>query len=293
MTAQILDGRALAKTMTGEIAQEVERFQSEHGWAPGIAVVQVGEDPASSWYVKQIAKSFRSTGMRFALHALPEDAAADELTELLRALNADAQTNGIIVQMPLPEQLPQSLVTGTLDPAKDVDGIHPINAGRLMQQSGEAFAPATPAGGMEILRRYGVELRGKHAVMVGRSNIVGRPMALLMLHQHATVTICHSRTPDLAAVTRQGDVLVAAVGRPKIVTGDMIRPGAVVIDFGVNVVDDKLVGDVDTEAAMGVASYITPVPGGTGPMTNVMLMANTLAAAKRQEASVRIDRVGA
>lgn len=285
MTAQILDGRALAKTMTAEIAQEVERFQGEHGWAPGIAVVQVGEDPASSWYVKQIAKSFRSTGMRFAQHALPADARPGDVTDLLCALNADARTNGIIVQMPLPDHLPQSLVTDTLDPAKDVDGIHPINAGRLMQQSGEAFAPATPAGGMEILSRYGVDLRGKHAVMVGRSNIVGRPMALLMLHQHATVTICHSRTPDLGAITRQGEVLVAAVGRPKIITGDMIRPGAVVIDFGVNVIEGTLVGDVDTEAAMEVASAVTPVPGGTGPMTNVMLMANTLSAARRQVAA--------
>ena len=289
MTAEILDGRALAKTMTGEIAQEVERFQGEHGWAPGIAVVQVGEDPASSSYVRQIARSFRSTGMRFEQHALLQEATATELVDLLRALNADPHTNGIIVQMPLPEHLPQTLVADTLNPAKDVDGIHPVNAGRLMQQSGDAFAPATPAGGMEILKRYGIELRGKHAVMVGRSNIVGRPMAMLMLHQHATVTICHSRTADLGAMTRQGEVLVAAVGRPKIITGDMIRPGAVVIDFGANVVDDKLVGDVDTDAAMEVASYVTPVPGGTGPMTNVMLMANTLLAARRQAASGRID----
>lgn len=285
MTAQVLDGRALAKTMSGEIAQAVERFRSAHGWAPGIAVVQVGADPASSWYVKQIDRSFRSAGMRFAQHALPEDATAADLTDLLRSLNADPQTNGIIVQMPLPAHLPQSLVTDTLDPAKDVDGIHPINAGRLMQQSGDYYAPATPAGGMEILKRSSIDLRGKHAVMVGRSNIVGRPMALLMLHQHATVTICHSRTPDLGAVTRQGEILVVAVGRPKVVTGDMIRPGATVIDFGVNVVNDKLVGDVDTEAAMEVAGCVTPVPGGTGPMTNVMLMANTLAAATRQVAA--------
>ena len=289
MAAEILDGRALAKTMVQELTEDTARFESEQGWAPGIAVVQVGEDPASSWYVRQIAKSFRSAGMRFAQHALPEDAVASDLTELLRTLNADLRTNGIIVQMPVPDHLSQSLVTDALDAAKDVDGIHPINAGRLMQQSGDAFVPATPAGGMEILKRYGIELRGKHAVMVGRSNIVGRPMALLMLHQHATVTICHSRTPDLGAVTRQGDVLVAAVGRAKIVTGDMIRPGAVVIDFGVNVVDDKLVGDVDTEAAMKMAGYITPVPGGTGPMTNVMLMANTLSAARRQVASGRVD----
>lgn len=282
MTAHILDGRALAKTMGAEIAADAARFLKEHGWEPGIAVVQVGGDPASSWYVKQIRRSFTRAGMRCALHELAETATAAEFAALLQELNADDRTNGIIVQMPLPQQIPQSLVTDLLDPAKDVDGIHPLNAGRLMQGDLDAFAPATPAGGMEILRRSGIELRGKHAVMVGRSNIVGRPMALLMLHQHATVTICHSRTPDLGAVTREGDILVAAVGRAKIITGDMIKPGAVVVDFGVNVVDDALIGDVDTEAAMEVAGYVTPVPGGTGPMTNVMLMANTLAAAKKQ-----------
>jgi methylenetetrahydrofolate dehydrogenase (NADP+)/methenyltetrahydrofolate cyclohydrolase len=285
MTAQILDGRAVAQTMGEEIAAAVAQFQQEHGWAPGIAVVQVGGDPASSWYVKQINKSFTKAGMRFALHTLEETASPQALTELLRALNNDPRTNGIIVQMPLPKHLPQSLVTDTLDPAKDVDGIHPINAGRLLQQSGDFYAPATPAGGMELLRRYGIALQGKHAVVVGRSNIVGRPMALLLLHQHATVTICHSRTPDIGALTRQADVLVAAVGKAKIITGEMIRPGAVVLDFGVNVIGDKLIGDVDTEAAMEVASYVTPVPGGTGPMTNIMLMTNTLAAAKRQVAA--------
>jgi len=165
-----------------------------------------------------------------------------------------------------------------------VDGIHPFNAGRLMQQSGDYFAPATPAGGMELLRRYGISLTGKHAVMVGRSNVVGRPMALLMLHEHATVTICHSRTPDLAAVCRQADVLVAAVGRPGMITGGMIRPGAVVVDFGMNVVEGQIIGDVDFASAQEVAGWITPVPGGTGPLTNIMLLRNTLQAARRQVA---------
>lgn len=282
MVAQILDGRALAKTVSREIAEQVKQFDQAHGWVPGIAVVQVGEDPASSWYVKQIEKSFAGVGMRFALHTLPPDAPAEALVALLRQLNADPRTNGVIVQMPLPKHLSQSLVTDTLDPAKDVDGISPVNAGRLMQQSGDFYAPATPSGGMEIMRRYGIELKGKHAVMVGRSNIVGRPMALLMLHEHATVTICHSRTPDLGAVTRQGDILVAAIGKAGMITADMIKPGAVVIDFGVNVIGDKIVGDVDTEPAKQVAGYITPVPGGTGPMTNVVLMLNTLTAATRQ-----------
>jgi len=282
MAAQTLDGRAMAKVMSGEVASQVAQFKQEHGWAPGIAVVQVGGDPASSWYVKQIEKSFSSAGMRFVLHALDEKTDAATLTATLEKLNADPRTNGIIVQMPLPKHLSQSLVTDILDVGKDVDGISPINAGRLLQQSGDFFAPATPAGGMELLRRYGIELKGKQAVMVGRSNIVGRPMALLMLHEHATVTICHSRTRDLGAVCREGEILVAAIGKAKMITGDMIRPGAVVVDFGVNVVDGKLIGDVDTAAAMEVASYVTPVPGGTGPMTNIMLMTNTFTAARRQ-----------
>ena len=283
MTATILDGRALARTMRGEIKQQVAAFVDAQGWAPGIAVVQVGEDPSSSWYVRQIKKSFTKAGMAFALHTLPADAQAGSLTGLLSELNADARTSGVIVQMPLPKHLPQSLVTDTLDAAKDVDGIHPMSAGRLIQQSGDYFAPATPAGGMEILKRYEIDLKGKKAVMVGRSNIVGRPMALLMLHQHATVTVCHSRTVDLPSVTREADILVAAIGRAKVITADMIKPGAVVIDFGVNVVGDGIQGDVDTGAAMEVAGAITPVPGGTGPMTNVMLMLNTLTAARRQQ----------
>ena len=282
MTATILDGRGLARTMRGEIKEQVAAFEAAQGWAPGIAVVQVGEDPSSSWYVRQIKKSFTKAGMGFALHTLPADCDAAALTGLLSELNADARTNGVIVQMPLPKHLPQSLVTDTLDASKDVDGIHPISAGRLMQQSGDYFAPATPAGGMELLKRYDIDLKGKKAVMIGRSNIVGRPMALLLLHQHATVTICHSRTVDLPAVTREADILVAAIGRAKVITADMIKPGTVVIDFGVNVVGDGIQGDVDTEAAMEVAGAITPVPGGTGPMTNVMLMSNTLTAAKRQ-----------
>jgi methylenetetrahydrofolate dehydrogenase (NADP+)/methenyltetrahydrofolate cyclohydrolase len=283
MTATILDGRALARTMRGEVADQAKAFQQTHGWTPAIAVVQAGEDPSSSWYVRQIEKSFAQAGMGFALHTLPADATAEQLVGILQQLNADPRTNGIIVQMPLPKHLPQTLVTDCLSPAKDVDGIHPINAGRLMQQSGDFFAPATPAGGMEILRRSGIALKGKHAVMVGRSNIVGRPMALLMLHEHATVTVCHSRTVDLGAITRQADILVAAIGRAGAITADMIKPGAVVIDFGVNVVGDGIQGDVATEAAMEVAGAITPVPGGTGPMTNIMLMLNTCAAAQRQQ----------
>ena len=291
MTAQILDGRALAKTMKGEITAEVAQFEEEHGWAPGIAVVQVGGDPASSWYVRQIRKNFRGVGMRFALHALGEETDAATLTQLLQKLNEDPRTNGIIVQKPLPQHLPQSLVSDVLDPGKDVDGAHPLNAGVLFREMGDvflpapsgcqAFAPAAPAGGMEILHRYNIDLKGKHAVIVGHSH-VGRPMALLMLLDGATITICHIFTKDLASHTRQADVLVSAVGKAGLITADMIRPGAIVVDFGTNVVEGKLVGDLDTEAAKEVAGYITPVPGGTGPMTNVMLMANTVTAAKRQ-----------
>jgi len=282
MAAEKLDGRAIAKTIEAELKAEIAALQNEADLSPALAVVQVGDDPASAWYVGQIRKSCKRVGALSQLLTLPKDATAADLTQTIQGLNQDANVHGIIVQMPLPRHLSQEIVTDALDPLKDVDGIHPVNAGRLYQDSGDYFAPATPAGGMELLRRYGIELRGKRAVMVGRSNIVGRPMAMLMLHQHASVAICHSRTPDLGEETRRADVLVAAVGRPGIITGDMIRPGAVVIDFGANVVEDMLVGDVDTDAAMEVASYVTPVPGGTGPMTNAMLMGNLVSAAKRQ-----------
>ncbi len=282
MAAEKLDGRAIAKTIEAELKAEIAALQNEADLSPALAVVQVGDDPASAWYVGQIRKSCKRVGALSQLLTLPKDATAADLTQTIQGLNQDANVHGIIVQMPLPRHLSQEIVTDALDPRKDVDGIHPVNAGRLYQDSGDYFAPATPAGGMELLRRYGIELRGKRAVMVGRSNIVGRPMAMLMLHQHASVAICHSRTPDLGEETRRADVLVAAVGRPGIITGDMIRPGAVVIDFGANVVEDMLVGDVDTDAAMEVASYVTPVPGGTGPMTNAMLMGNLVSAAKRQ-----------
>ncbi|MCD6302082.1 MAG: bifunctional 5,10-methylenetetrahydrofolate dehydrogenase/5,10-methenyltetrahydrofolate cyclohydrolase [Anaerolineae bacterium] len=281
MTAEILNGRAVAKTIEAELKTEITAM-GESGVVPALAVMQVGGDPASAWYVGQIRKSCKRVGVMFRLETLPQNATAEALAGALEGLNQDAGVHGVIVQMPLPRHLSQEIVTDTLDPRKDVDGIHPVNAGRLFQGSSHYFAPATPAGGMELMRRYGIELKGKRAVMVGRSNIVGRPMAMLMLHQHATVVICHSRTPNLGEETRRADILVAAVGRPAIIGKDMIRPGAVVIDFGANVVDDRLVGDVDSEAAMEVASYVTPVPGGTGPMTNAMLMRNVVSAAKRQ-----------
>lgn len=280
MGAKILDGKALAAAMKAEIKADVSAFRDEHGFVPGITVVQVGADPASERYVKQIGRTFEEVGMTFSLRQPEASITQAEMVELIRELNTDRGVSGIIVQMPLPKHIPQDVVANAISPLKDVDGINPANAGRLLAGTGRFFAPATPSGGMEILRREGVDPKGKRAVVVGRSNIVGKPMALLLLHQHATVTICHSRTLDLASVAREADILVAAIGKPRFITADMVKPGAIVIDFGVNVVDGKAVGDVDFEAAKEVASAITPVPGGTGPMTNVMLLRNTLEAAK-------------
>jgi methylenetetrahydrofolate dehydrogenase (NADP+) / methenyltetrahydrofolate cyclohydrolase len=282
MTAQLLDGKALAKEMAGELDAEVAAFKSEFGLTPKMVVVRAGEDPASVSYAGMIEKTCNKRGIDFALHVLPDTAAQDEVVALVARLSADDSVHGIMVQEPLPKGIEAGAVIAALSPAKDVDGVHPMNAGLLMEGKGDFFAPATPSGGMEILRRYKVPLKGANAVVVGRSNIVGKPMALLLLHQHATVTICHSRTADLGAVTRQADVLVAAVGKARIITGDMIKPGAVVIDFGVNFEDGQMLGDVDFESAQAVAGMITPVPGGTGPMTNNLLMKNVLEAARRQ-----------
>lgn len=279
MEAKILDGKAIAAAMKEEISAQVAAFKEKYGKVPGIAVVQVGADPASSRYVKQIGRSFEEAGMTFKLETLDESASEAQVVSLVESLNADAGVSGIIVQMPLPKHISQEAIATTISPAKDVDGINPINAGRLLAGTGEYFAPATPSGGMEILHRSGIEIKGKNAVVVGRSNIVGKPMAMMLLHEHATVTICHSRTRDLPAVTRGGDILVAAIGKARMITGDMIKPGAVVVDFGINVLEGKVVGDVDFESARTVAGAITPVPGGTGPMTNIVLMRNTISAA--------------
>lgn len=292
MTATILDGRALAKTIAEEIADEVAKFKQEHGFTPAIAVVRVGEDPASVSYAKMIRRSFEKAGMGFELHALPETASEGEVLALVADLNADENVHGIIIQEPLPKGIRPEVIIEAMSPDKDVDGVHPANAGRLAQVApagrppgvSDYFVPATPAGGMEILKRHNVEIEGKRAVVVGRSNIVGKPMALLLLRENATVTVCHSRTVNLDAVCREADILCAGVGRAQMIKGDWIKPGAVVIDFGFNRLGDKWVGDVDFEAAKEVAGMITPVPGGTGSMTNVMLMKNVLEAAKRQVA---------
>jgi methylenetetrahydrofolate dehydrogenase (NADP+)/methenyltetrahydrofolate cyclohydrolase len=282
MTARILDGKELARAMRAEIAESVASLRERTGVVPNLAVVRAGDDPASVSYAGAIARAFAGAGMGFNLHALPSDAGQEAIVALVSQLSADPQVHGIMVQEPLPQGVDAAAVIAALSPMKDVDGVHPENAGRLLQDVGEYFVPATPAGGMELLRRNGVVFKGAQAVVVGRSNIVGKPMACLLLHQHATVTICHSRTVDLGAVTRTADILVAAVGRARLITGEMVKPGAVVVDFGVNFQDGVMVGDVDFETASAVAGAITPVPGGTGPMTNVMLMQNTLRAAIRQ-----------
>lgn len=281
MTAQLLDGKATSATIKEEIAGQVAEFKTATGFAPNLAVVQLGSDRAAQSYVGRIQKSCDGVGMGCTVHTLPNDISQDGLLALIRRLNDDKAVHGIIIQEPLPDQINPEATALTIDPNKDVDGASPINAGLLFQNLGRPFVPPTPGGGMELLKRYGVTLRGARAVVIGRSNIVGRPMSMLLLHQHATVTMCHSRTANLPAVAREADVLVCAIGRARMVTADYVKPGAVVVDFGVNFVDGAMCGDTDFVAVSQVASLITPVPGGTGPMTNVLLLRNTLEAAHR------------
>lgn len=290
MAATILDGKATAKTMQGELDAAVAEFKARTGITPTIAVVRAGEDPASVWYANAIKKTMAARGMDAQLHILPEMTSLEEMAGLVARLNADAAVHGIMVQEPMPKGIDEAAVKAVLSPDKDVDGVHEVNAGRLAMVAPVGrpagvlpfFVPATPAGGMELMRRFGVKFAGQHAVVVGRSNIVGKPMAMLLMRENATVTVCHSRTAGLADVCRQGDILCAAVGRAEMIRGDWIKPGAVVVDFGVNDVGGKMVGDVAYEEAAEVASLVTPVPGGTGPMTNVMLCLNLLEAAGRQ-----------
>lgn len=278
MSGKLIDGKAIANHLRNEIAQGVTRLREEKGITPGLAVVLVGDDPASHTYVRMKEKACAKAGMYSEVHRLPAETSEAEVLAVVGRLNNDSKIHGILVQLPLPGHIDENKVIEAINPAKDVDGFHPINAGRLFIGE-ESYLPCTPYGIMELLAQEGVNLKGKQAVVVGRSNIVGKPVAMLLLREHATVTICHSRTRDLAAVTRTADVLVVAVGRPEFITGDMIKPGAVVIDVGVNRVGDKLVGDVEFASAVNVAGSITPVPGGVGPMTITMLLRNTLEAA--------------
>lgn len=280
--AILIDGKETARAVRGEIRDAVAAFTKESGVIPGLAVVIVGDDPASRVYVRNKHRACEEVGIRSDVHALPADTSEAELLALVAGLNADPTVNGILVQLPLPKHLDEEKVILAIDPAKDVDAFHPVNVGKIMIGN-FTFAPCTPAGVMELLRHYNIPVAGKHCVIIGRSNIVGKPQAMLMLKENATVTVCHSRTVGLADITRTADILVAAVGRPGFVTADMVRDGAVVIDVGINrTADGKLCGDVDFAAVSEKASYITPVPGGVGPMTITMLLKNTLAAAKDQ-----------
>ena len=279
MSARLIDGKAIAAALRSELSARVDALKAR-GVTPGLAVVIVGDDPASKVYVRNKAIACEQLGMHSEVHALPADTSQAHLIAFVRRLNDDARIHGILVQLPLPKAIDSRAVIEAIAPEKDVDGFHYQNIGSLV--IGEAaFHPCTPSGVMRMLAHEGVAVEGKHAVVVGRSTIVGKPMALLLLNAGATVTICHSKTPDLGAMTRQGDILVAAVGKPRMIGADMVKPGAVVIDVGVNrLPDGKLAGDVDFDPVSRVASMITPVPGGVGPMTIAMLLANTVKSAE-------------
>lgn len=283
MTARLLDGKALAQRIRTELAQQAGQLTAA-GTRPGLAVVLVGDNPASQIYVRNKTKACEEVGVRTFDHRLPGTTSEAELLQLIRDLNAHREVDGILVQLPLPSQIDSKRVLLTIDPAKDVDGFHPENLGRLMM--GEPrFIACTPYGCMKLLEEAGAKLAGAEAVMIGRSNIVGKPMSMLLMGANATVTVCHSKTRDLSDVVRRADIVVAAIGRAEMVKGDWIKPGAIVIDVGMNRLENgKLAGDVEFAAASERASAITPVPGGVGPMTIAMLVANTVESAKRRAA---------
>ncbi len=291
MPAQLIDGKAIAADIRSEVADRAAELV-KRGVRPGLAVVLVGDDPASRVYVRMKTRACEEAGMGHRDILPPTDITQEELLEIIDELNADPDVHGILVQLPLPAHLDEKQVTERILPEKDVDGFHPVNQGRMMAGDSTAFRPATPAGIQELIRRTGVDPAGRHVVVVGRSNIVGKPMAMIMVQKepgaNATVTLAHSRTRDLPAITRQADILIVAVGRAEMVTGDMVREGAVVIDVGINRVEDpgaekgyRIVGDVEFQGAFERASWITPVPGGVGPMTIAMLLSNTVEAARR------------
>ena len=279
MTAKIIDGKAIAKEMRGDLAKQVVEL-TKQGRQPGLAVVLVGDDPASAVYVRSKKRACEEVGINSVIHRLPGETTQAELLSLVEELNQDPKIHGILVQLPLPQGLNEEIVINAISPKKDVDGFHPINVGNLhIGQKG--FVPCTPAGVVELVKRTEVPIAGKNVVVLGRSNIVGKPVASLFLRENATVTICHSRTQDVAAECRRADILIAAVGKPKLVQKDWVKPGAVVIDVGINRVDGEIVGDVDFEQVHEVAGAITPVPGGVGPMTIAMLLKATVDTASR------------
>lgn len=278
--AKILDGKAVSQRVKNALKEETEKFVEKYGIKPGLAVVIVGDDPASRVYVNSKKKACAEIGYYSEEHALPESTTEDELLSLVEKLNGDEKIHGILVQLPLPKHIDEEKIINAINPKKDVDAFHPVNVGKIMIGNFD-FLPCTPAGVMELINEAGIDLTGKNCVVVGRSNIVGKPQAMLLLHKNATVTICHSKTKNIKEITKNADVLVAAVGRAQMFDGDYIKDGAVVIDVGMNRLENKkLVGDVDFESAEKKASCITPVPGGVGPMTIAMLMKNTLTAAK-------------
>jgi methylenetetrahydrofolate dehydrogenase (NADP+)/methenyltetrahydrofolate cyclohydrolase len=287
LPAEIIDGRAVAQKVRARVAVEVAELTSR-GVQPGLAAVLVGTNPASEVYVRAKGEACEEAGMHSLTLTLPEDLSQEELLDYVETLNSDDSIHGILVQMPLPRHIDTEVVIRAIKPEKDVDGFHPVNVGKLVLGDGDGFVPCTPAGVLVLLREAGIKVRGCECVIVGRSNIVGKPLAVLMLAANATVTTCHSQTADLGSHTRRADILIAATGKARLITGDMVKMGAVVIDIGINRIADKstktgwrLVGDVDFEAAREVASFITPVPGGVGPMTIAMLLENTLRAAQR------------
>lgn len=277
----LLDGKLISARVKEDVAKETAAFVAATGITPTLAVVLVGDDPASAVYVRNKQRACEAVGFRSLERRLPAQTSEEELLRVIRDYNADPDVHGILIQLPLPATIREEVVIRAIDPRKDVDAFHPVNVGALMTGN-YIFLPCTPAGVMELLAHYGLPVEGKHCVIVGRSNIVGKPLFHLMLAKNATVTVCHSRTRDLSDMTRQADILVAAVGKPRMITADMIKPGAVVIDVGINrLPDGKLCGDVDFDAVADIASAITPVPGGVGPMTIAMLMKNTLTAAQQ------------
>jgi methylenetetrahydrofolate dehydrogenase (NADP+) / methenyltetrahydrofolate cyclohydrolase len=285
MDTRIIDGTALSRTIRSELRGRVAALKSA-GVTPGLAVVFVGDDPASRIYVRNKGRACTEVDLHSEQHDLPASATEAQVLERVQRLNDDPRIHGILVQLPLPAHVSGERVLRAIAPDKDVDGFHPFNVG-LLATGHPAFVPCTPAGVMRMLDREGIDVEGRHAVIVGRSNIVGKPMAMLLLQRNATVTICHSKTRDLREITRQADILVAAIGRARFLTGDMVKPGAVVIDVGINRLpangqgQGKLAGDVDFQSVLGRASHLTPVPGGVGPMTIAMLLENTVSAAER------------
>lgn len=284
--ARLLQGAPIATEIRATVKDEVAAFRRRNGYAPGLAVVIVGRDAPSMVYLEQILRSCRNVGISGLLVEIPGRASAAALRTRIEELNDDPLVSGIIVQMPLPKRIPLSTVLDVLDPAKDIDGLHPLNAG-LLTLGYEGFLPTTAHAAVEILKRSGIEIAGKRAVVIGRSNVVGKPASILLLREHATVTVCHSKTRDLASVVKGAEIVVVAAGKPGLVNGSMLRRGAVVVDIGINVVGDRIVGDVDFESARQVASAITPVPGGVGPVTNALLLTHLLRAANEQAEKAR------